>query len=160
MQLGLAADCIHYTEHLPGLDLLAGLYGNLRQLAVESEIAAVLHQHALVVAGHHHHLADRSVEHALYRCSGAQGYTYTVVERHLYVLVDGMPVLAEAVHHGAFRRPWQFTYVCRELGVELGVYRLALRPPGCSGSLFHHTPHLPFEGLLLLVLGLQLLLVF
>ena len=118
----------------------------------------MLHQYALVVAGHHYHLAHHPVEHALHSRIRTQGDADTIVERHLHILVHRMVVLAEAVHHGTFRRPRELADVGGELGVELGVHRLAL-----SGrarlSLLHHAADFLLKGFLLLAFGLQLTLV-
>ena len=56
MDLGVVEAGDDVAEDLAGLDFVAGFYGHGAELAVESEVLAVLHQHALVVAGNNDYL--------------------------------------------------------------------------------------------------------
>ena len=95
MELGFAGDGVHAAEDLAGPHFVAGLDVDAGKFAVEGEIAAVLHQDALVVAWDDHHVAHRAVEYGFDCAVFAEGYVHAVVERQLNVLVDRMIVLTE-----------------------------------------------------------------
>ena len=80
MKLGLGVDWCHISEDRSRLDLVAGLYPDIGELAVEGEIASVLHQHAHIVARHHHNALDHSVEDGFHLLPVVEGDIDAVVE--------------------------------------------------------------------------------
>ena len=106
MEKVLPADGVHNAHNLAGLDLVSGLHGYSCKFGIEGVIRAVIHQHALVVAGQNHNLGDGAVEDGLGLGAALDGQGYTVILREVHVLVHGVLVLPKALHYCAFNRPW------------------------------------------------------
>ena len=99
------ADGVHNAHNLAGLDLVSGLHGYGCKFGIEGVIRAVVHQHALVVAGQHHNLRDGAVEDSLGLGATLHSQGYAVILREVHVLVHGVLMLSEALHYCAFNRP-------------------------------------------------------
>ena len=65
MEQGFPADGIDHAQHLAELDFVSYLDGHRSELAIEGEVAAVLHKDAVIVARHDHYLLDHPSENGL-----------------------------------------------------------------------------------------------
>ena len=97
MQGGGVAVRLERTQPGAGLDLLSALDAHFAEFAVQGEILAVLHQHALVIARHDDDLADLACEDAVDVGPLGGGEGDAGVVGQLQVGVDRMVVDAEAL---------------------------------------------------------------
>ena len=171
VQLCLPVDGIHLAQHVTKFHLLACLYVYRSQLAVESEIIPVLHEHAFVVSRHHDNLLDHAPKDSLDSGPLLGSKVDTVIERHCDRGIYRMLALSEMLHYRTLARPRKFALVrgefCREPGVHACADLLAARCLAASAGLagrIDFGSDQPFdfavERLDLPALGIELLLVF
>ena len=90
MELSLTVYGVNCTQGLTCLYLVACLYRNTSQLAVECEMISMLEKHALIVARHDDDLFNNTIKYGLDLRALGQSYIYTVIRREFKVLIYRM----------------------------------------------------------------------
>ena len=167
VDLVVAGLCLHGSEDLSCGHFVTGLDAHRSKLAIKCEIVlSMLHEHALIISGHHEHLLDGTIEHDLDLRSLRSCDIQSVVCRQFKILEYRMVLLSELGYDRSVHRPWELAFVGGELGRKRYCSRIVLLDSlGSgrrlrSGSLGYDPLYLLVQSLNLLLLGLKLLLVF